>query len=245
MRDLGTVLILVWWALPPAAAVAQPAAAQSVRGAVDSERKTGTYLKGGLAHWQGDISSQSLFTNWNVDQLGVAYDLTSANVELEAYFGDTFLQLSGFSIGYRKDVLRIADSGHMVYGEVFRDFDLKALALKIGGGGEWGMPSLNFDRTEFEFLPDGTTRYRHTHPNRNADVPFVGTTTDGAIYPFAEVSVVQRPWLVLFEAGMRINFVGFNFDDYEVRPNDEVSRAFTRKTTLVPYLFFNFGLRLF
>ena len=116
MRDLGTVLILVWWALPPAAAVAQPAAAQSVRGAVDSERKTGTYLKGGLAHWQGDISSQSLFTNWNVDQLGVAYDLTSANVELEAYFGDTFLQLSGFSIGYRKDVLRIADSGHLVYG---------------------------------------------------------------------------------------------------------------------------------
>ena len=175
----------------------------------------------------------------------MAYDLTSANVQIESYFGDTFLQLSGFSIGYRKDALRFADSGHMFNGSLFRDFNLKAVALKAGGGVEWGMPSLNFDQTEFEFLTDGTVRYRHTYPDRNADVPFVGTTTDGAVYPFAELSLVYRPWIVLVEAGLRVNFIGFNFDDYEVGTTDDVRRSFVRRTITVPYLFVNLGVRMF
>jgi hypothetical protein len=208
-------------------------------------RKAGTYINTGLAHWQGNIFSEGALTQWNVNLFEAGYNLTSLNVEIESYFGDTFLQLSGFSFGYRKDVIRRADSGHMFSVTLFRDVDFNVFGLKAGGGLEWGMPSLNFDRTEFDVAQDGTVRYRHTHPDRNADVPLIGTATDGALYPFVELSVVQRPWIFLTEAGVRINVIGFNFDDYEVSTADVVTHAFRRERVLVPYLFVNMGFRLF
>ena len=241
MRRLrNTLVLLACFAMPATLEGQEPAQVDAGGG-----RKSGTYLKVGLAHWQGDIFSRSSFTQWDVDLFGTDYDLTSMNLEVETYFGDTLLQLSGFSIGYRKDNLRRAESGHMISGTLFRDFKLKAFALKGGGGIEWGIPSLNFDQTEFAFAGDGTVRYRSTYVHRNAAVPFVGTTTDGVVYPFVELSVVQRPWGLLFETGMRIGFIRFNLDDYEVSPADQVTYAFSRKKVLVPYIFANLGLRLF
>lgn len=241
MRRLrNTLVLLACFAMPATLEGQKPAQADAGGG-----RKSGTYLNVGLAHWQGDIFSRSSFTQWDVDLFGTDYDLTSMNLEVETYFGDTLLQLSGFSIGYRKDNLRRAKSGHMISGTLFRDFKLKAFALKGGGGIEWGMPLLNFDQTEFAFAGDGTVRYRSTYVHRNAAVPFVGTTTDGVVYPFVELSVVQRPWGLLFETGMRIGFIRFNLDDYEVSPTDQVTYAFSRKKVLVPYIFANLGLRLF
>lgn len=225
--------------LPTGALAQTTAATESPAG-----RKSGTYVKLGLAHWQGDISSKSRFTHWNADLFGAQYDLSSLNVEVETYFGGAFI-VSGLSIGYRKDAVRSSDSGHMLSGLLFRDFDLKVLALKAGGGVEWGVPSMNFDRTEFDFADDGTVRYRHTYPGRNAYVPFVGTKSDGAVYPFFEVSAVQRPGALLFEFGMRVNLIRFHFDDYEVRPGDQVTRAFEERRVMVPYLFANVGVRLF
>jgi hypothetical protein len=236
----GGVLALAACLLLPASALSQPTSA----GDEPPGRKSGTYVKMGLAHWQGDVFNESSLTQWNVDLFGADYNLTSLNVEVETYFRGAFL-VSGFSIGYRKDALRYTDSGHMVSGTVFRDLDLKVLALKVGGGVEWGIPSLNFDQTEFDVAADGTVRYRHTYPGRNTHVPFVGTKSDGAVYPFFELSVVQRPGAVLFEAGMRTNLIRFHFDDYEVRTGDQVTRAFAERRVLVPYLFANFGVRLF
>ena len=80
---------------------------------------------------------------------------------------------------------------------------------------------------------------------RNVDVPFIGTTTDGALYPFIELSAIQRPGPFLIEAGLRINRIGFHFDDYEVSRADEVTVVFDRKRVLVPYLFLNIGIRMF
>jgi hypothetical protein len=127
---------------------------------------------------------------------------------------------------------------------LFHEFNLGFAGLKAGGGAEWGMPSLNFDRTEFDTSEPGVLRYRHTHPNRNVDVPFVGTTEDGAVYPFFEASLVQRPWFLLFEAGVRVNLIEFNFDDYEVR-NDDVTHDFRRTREMAPILFVNVGVKLF
>jgi hypothetical protein len=223
----------------PASALAQQAAGERAGG-----RKPGTYLKLGLAHWQGNIFSEGALTQWTVDLFGASYDLTSVNVEVETYFRRPRL-LSGFSLGYRKDAVQYIDSGHMLSATLFRDVDFKVAALKAGGGVEWGLPSLNFDQTEFDFRSDGTVRYRHTHPGRNAYIPFVGTRSDGALYPFAELSVVQRPAGLLVEAGMRVSFIRFHFDDYEVSPADEVTHAFADRRVRVPYLFLNVGLRLF
>jgi hypothetical protein len=241
MRHLGRLLLLVsCCSLPANLAAQEPPQAEP-----DGGRKSGTYLKTGLAYWQGDIFRKGSLTQWDVDLFGTDYNLTSVSVEVESYFGGTPLQLSGFAIGYRKDTIRRIDSGHMFSGKLFRDFDLKVFALKAGGGIEWGVPSLNFDQTEFDFLADGTVRYRRTYPNRNIDVPYVGTTKDGAMYPFVELSLVQRPWVFLIETGMRIGIVKFNFDDYEVSPSGQVTQAFGDKNVLVPLLFANIGLRMF
>jgi hypothetical protein len=233
---VATLTIALACALPPARALAQDRPAERGRG--------GTYLKVGLAHWQGDIFNESPLTQWNVDLFGTAYNLTSLNVEIESRF-KRGLVISGFSLGYRKDSIRHVDSGHMVSLGLFRDVDLKVLALKGGGGIEWGSPALTFDQTEFEQAHDGTVRYRHVYPRRNAYVPFVGTRSDGAVYPFVSVSAVQRPGGLLLEAGMRVNIIRFHFDDYEVGLDDRILHAFSDRRVLVPYLFANLGIRLF
>jgi hypothetical protein len=241
-RILPSLVVAVWCLLSPAAITfaQSPRHQEPERG-----RNAGTYFTTGLAHWQGDIFKRGSLTQWNVNLFDAGYNLTSISIRIDSYARDTFLLLSGFSLGYRKDVIRRVDSGHMFNLTLFRDVNLKVFAVKAGGGMEWGMPSLNFDRTEFDFVPDGTVRYRHTYPDRNVDVPFVGTTTDGALYPFGELSVVQRPGPFLAEAGIRINMIEFNFDDYEVTASDNVTRVFGKRKVPVPYLFVNFGLRLF
>jgi hypothetical protein len=236
-----TVVALTCWLALPASALAQSEQRQASPGG----RKAGTYLKLGLAHWQGDIFNERSLTQWSVDMFGADYNLTSLNVEVEGYFPRAFV-VSGLALGYRKDALRSADTGHMFSGMLFGDVNLKAFALKAGGGVEWGVPSMNFDTTEFDYSLDGTVRYRHTYPARNARVPVEGIVQSSAtMYPFFGVSAVQRPGPVLFEIGMRVNLMQFHFDDYEVRRGDQVTRAFDEQRVMVPYLFANLGVRLF
>ena len=205
----------------------------------------GTYLKLGLAHWQRNIFGSRSLTRWRGNLFGSDFDLTSAALEIETYFDRPHLQLSGWSLGYRKDALRYSDSGHMVHAGLFRSFNLAVFELRTSGGVEWGVPSLNFDTTVFDDRDDGIVRYNHVFPVKNADIPFIGTKRDGAVYPFIELSVVQRPGRFLLEGGMRINIVGFRFDDFEVDAADEITYAFTEKRVLMPYLFVNLGLKLF
>jgi hypothetical protein len=166
------------------------------------------------------------------------------SLELDSYLPWPSFPISGFAITYRKDTISSREAGHLLSGTVFHDFDLKVLAIKVGGGVEWGIPSLNFDQTEFDFAADGTVRYRHTYPGRNSTSP-VGSRSNGALYPFVALSLVHRPGPLLFEFGMRVNFIRFHFDDYEVRPGDQVLRAFDERQVRVPYLFANIGLRVF
>jgi len=236
---LTSVFALGCWLALPAGVLAQ----HEQRQAPSSGRKSGSYLKLGLAHWQGDIFNERSLTEWSVDLFGADYNLTSVNIDVETYFPRAFV-VSGFSLGYRKDALRSADTGHMLSGMLFRDLNLKAFALKAGGGIEWGIPSMNFDTTEFDYSVDGTVRYRHTYPDRNARVP-VGVKMSGTMYPFFGLSAVQRPGPLLFEFGMRVNLMQFHFDDYEVHPGDQVTRVFDEHRVMVPYLFANIGLRLF
>ncbi len=235
---LTGALVLACWLWLPAGVLAQDVQPQD-----SSSRKSGTYVKLGLAHWQGDIFSESALTQWNVDLFGADYNLTSLNLEFETYFRGALL-VSGFSVGYRKDALNSDNAGHMLSGMLFRDFNLKVLALKAGGGVEWGIPSMNFDQTEFDYAADGTIRYRHTYPGRNAQVPVEGVKSSGTVYPFFGVSAVQRPGPLLVEFGMRVNLMQFHFDDYEVRRDDQVTRVFDERRVMVPYLFANIGLRL-
>jgi hypothetical protein len=237
------LVVIVSCMLSPAAALAQYRPLPVEDPEVASGGKGGAYFKAGLAYWQGDIFSESSLTQWNVDLFGAEYDLTSVSVEIDAYLGSGVI-VPGFSLGYRKDDIRSAEAGHMVSAAVFGGVDLKLLMIKVGGGAEWGVPSMTFDQTEFAYDADGTVRYRHTYPSRNAQVP-VGTRSSGALYPFAVVSAVARPGPFLFEAGMRVNLIEFRFDDYEIRPGDQVTHASAERRVKMPFLFANVGFRLF
>ena len=206
----------------------------------------GTYIKVGLSHWQGDIFSGRSLTQWNGDPFGADYRLTSIGVEVETYFDRPRLLLfSGWAVGYRKDAIGQMDSGHMVHGSAFRTFDLKIFQVRGGGGMEWGVPSLNFDTTEFDYRADGALRYNHTYPVKNVDVPGVGTRKDGVLYPFLEGSLVQRFGPLLVEGGMRLSFVRFQFDTYEVGADDRLVHGFSSRRVLMPMLFLDVGLRAF
>lgn len=233
-------LLLAQEPLPPYVVNQPPRPVDRPQGGTD-----GAYLKVGLGHWQGNIFSDQSLTQWDGNLFGSDYNLTSAKVQVEYYFDRTRLLLSGWSVGYRKDALRHMDSGHLFHAGVFRTVGFRAAALKVGGGVEWGVPSLNFDTTQFDYRDDGAIRYNHIYPSKNTDIPLIGTTKDGATYPFAEISVVQRPGRFLLEGGMRVNIVGFRFDDYEVAPNDQITYGFSSRKVLMPYLFVNVGLRLF
>jgi hypothetical protein len=233
-------LALVCCVLVPATLSAQTEPTKDSRGG----RKSGTYIKAGLAYWQGDIFSESSLTRWSGDLFGADYALTSVSLEADTYLPWASFPISGFAIAYRKDAIPSFETGHMLSGTVFHDFDLNVLAVKVGGGAEWGIPSLNFDQEELDVAPDGTVRYRHTYLHRNSTVP-IGSRPNGALYPFLALSLVHRPGPLLLEFGMRVNFIRFHFDDYEVRPGDEVMRTFDETQVRVPYLFANIGLRLF
>jgi hypothetical protein len=222
--------------LLPAGLAAQPRSDEAEGG-----RHSATYIKGGVAHWQGDLENPGSLAGWNVDLFFADYSISSAAVAIEHYFGDA----AGFSVSYRKDGLEYMDAGHMFSASLFGTADMRIVALKFGGGLEWGIPSLKFDVTKLEDNPDGGVRYRHTHPERNTDVPFVGTDTDGVLYPFLELSALERGSAFLIEAGMRFNIMGFHFDDYEVNARDEVRHDFVRKRVLVPSFFANVGFRIF
>ena len=237
---VSATLALICCALAPATVPAQTIPAKDSPGG----RKSGSYLALGLAHWQGDIFSEGSLTRWGGDLFGADYALTSVSVEVDTYLRWASFPISGFTIAYRKDALSSFEAGHMLSGTVFHDFDLKALAVKVGGGAEWGIPSLNFDQTAIDVAADGTVRYRHTYPYRNSTVP-VGSRPNGILYPFLGLSLVQRPGPLLVEFGMRVNVIRFHVDDYEVRPGDQVMRAFDERQVRVPYLFANVGLRLF
>jgi hypothetical protein len=238
---LGLVVFLLLWL--PAGVAAQDASPYQLTDTSGGDG--GTYLKVGLAHWQGDIFSERSLTQWNGDPFGVDYRLTSIRVGIENYFDRRHLLLSGWAIGYRKDSIGQMDSGHMLNGGVFGSLDVKAFAVRLGGGLEWGVPSLNFDTSEFDYRTDGALRYSHTYPVKNVDVPGVGTTRDGALYPFLEGSIVERLGPLLLEGGMRVNFVRFQFDTYEVDSNDQITYGLSSRRVLMPMLFLDVGFRVF
>jgi hypothetical protein len=241
-RVVGLVAVVACL-MAPAAALAQyrPMPAKDSEPDPGSGGKRGAYIKVGLSYWQGDIFSESSLTQWNVDLFGAEYALTSVNVEIDAYLGKGLI-VPGFTLGYRKDDIRTRHAGHMLSAALFAGIDLKLLMIKAGGGAEWGVPAMTFDQTEFAYDADGTVRYRHTYPSRNAQVP-VGVRSSGALYPFVVVSAVARPGPFLFEVGMRVNQIEFRFDDFEVRPGDQVTRAFAQRRVRMPLLFANVGIK--
>lgn len=205
------------------------------------KNRGGIYLKFGLAHWQGDIFSQDL-TRWQGNIFGSDYNLTSLNTEFEFYFAKNHI-LSGWSIGYRKDDMEYTDAGHMFSGKTFRNFDLRLFEIKTSGGMEWGIPSLNFDKTVFGDGKDGSVKYRHTYPKKNSNIPGIGTTKDGVFYPFGELSILERRSIILIEGGMRINIIKFGVDNYQII-NDQIKHDFGNRLMMAPYLFLNIGIKI-
>lgn len=189
-----------------------------------------TYIKAGFNHWKGKV--------WNF-----GYNFNGVNVDIETYFNTTHLQLSGWSIGYRKDDLRYSDSGHVLNFKVFRTFDLKVVDAKISGGGEWGMPAFLLDMTRFENNRGDLIRYRHVYPVRNSNVPYIGTMHDGVSYPFGDASLLKRKSIFLIEGGVRGSWIRYGNDGYSIK-NDIPTYYFYEKRVPLITLFVNIGLKI-
>lgn len=198
---------------------------------VESKNIPATYLKFGLTHWQGDT-------------YGFVYNLNGLNVEIEHYFSSNHLFLSGWSIGYRKDGVQMVETGQMLNLKVFRNFDLKWLEVKTGGGADWGSPSLMFDKTKFDQLTTTVINYAHVYPIRNSNIIFIGTSTDGILYPFLDLTVAKRMGPFIVEAGSRANIIRFGKDNYHI-VNNFIELDSHNEKKIIQTVFVNFGLKLF
>lgn len=224
------ILILALLLILPSGVFAQQVEENKSEEKPEPKHNHDTYVKMGFNHWEGKV--------WDFN-----YNLNGVNFDIETYFNTTHLQLSGWSIGYRKDDLRYSDSGHLLNFKVFRTFDLKVVDAKIGGGGEWGMSAFVLDQTRFENTGDDSIRYRHVYPVRNSDAPYIGTMHDGVLYPIGEVSLLKRKSIFLIEGGIRESFMRFGNDGYTVR-NDISTYSFQRKRLPLMTVFVNVGIKI-
>ena len=103
LRRLAACVSTLVLVLPASLAAQQPEPGES-----PAQSRGGTYVKLGLAHWQRNIFGGQSLTRWRGNLFGSDFDLTSAALEIETYFDRTHLQLSGWSLGYRKDALALA-----------------------------------------------------------------------------------------------------------------------------------------
>ncbi len=192
--------------------------------------KHDSYLKFGLDHWQGNISSFN-------------YKFTGVDLEVETYFNRNIIQLSGWSVGYRKEQIRRLETGQLFDGKVFRAFDLKGVDLKTAGGVEWGLPPLTLDKTRFADTQGDDLSYQHIYPVRNSNIPHLGDSVDGVLHPFAELSVVKRKGQFLFELGVRDNIMKMGIDSFDIK-NDQINYSSKVRTRHMPSIFVNIGLKM-
>lgn len=186
-----------------------------------------TYIEAGISHSQGEV-------------LGSDYLVNDLSIEIETYFNSLHWQLSGWGIGYRKDDLRYSDFGHMLYFKLFREVRFPFVSAKTSAGVEWGMPTINFDRTKFVYNNGLLESYSQVSLVRNSNVPFTGSDRDAAMYPIMEVSAVKRNKYFVVEAGARWNVMEFKKGEY-VLVGDRVESKLSKEWKAIPYLFMNIG----
>ncbi len=191
---------------------------------------SGTYIKLGFVHSEGSIE-------W------AEYVINGLSVEVETYFKSNRLGLSGWSIGYRKDNLEHSESGHLLNVDTFRTKSIRVADIKFGGGIEWGMPSDGFSHTRFNIQTDSDLSYDHVFLNKNSNIPGNGLKNDGALYPFAKISLVRRSKAFILEAGTRVNIMKFGIDEYNVS-NDKLTVTSRDRRMAVPTVFVSVGFGL-
>lgn len=196
--------------------------------AQEKKAASNMYVKLGLVHSQGKIE-------W------ADYVLNSLSIEVETYFKNNHLGLSGWSLGYRKEDFQHSEFGHLLSADAFRTKSIRVADIKFGGGVEWGMPSNGFSRTKFNSLTDSDISYSHVFLNRNSNIPGIGTKHDGVLYPHMKFSLVKRSKRFILEAGMGVNIMKFGFDEYNVS-NDKLTVVVRDRRMAIPSVFLGIGL---
>lgn len=191
-----------------------------------------TYFKVGLVHTESEMEGFNIVVN-------------GLSVDVETYFNNNHIGLSGWFVGYRKDDIRFSDFGHVLNAGVFRTVRTPVADLKIGGGAEWGIISLNYSKTRFSYDDGGMlVSYEHLFPHRNTDIPALGPSHDSSLYPFLEAGLLKRWEWFLVEVGVRGSIQKFGFDRYRLN-GDNVEFVSSDKTRIVPAVFVKLGVAAF
>lgn len=195
--------------------------------AQEKKESSDSYIKFGVVHSQGKVE-------W------ADYLINGISLEVETYFQNNHLGLSGWSIGYRKDDLRYSEFGHILNVDTFRTQSIKMADIKFGGGVEWGMPADGFSRTKFNSRTDSELSYSHVFLITDSNVPRTGTKNDGVLYPFMKLSLVKRNKWFILEGGARISLMKFGLDEYSVS-SDRLRVVSRDRRMAIPSVFVSIG----
>lgn len=191
------------------------------------EKQGSAYLKTSFVKTEGRVED-------------VPYGVNSLAIEIESYFSQDKVFLSGWSVAYRKEDIRFIHAGHYFSLKTFHNFDVRLLEIKLSIGEEWGYPSLASEKTVPGADPGQLESYRHIFLIRNSKVPFFGTEHDGVLYPFLTLSFTRKIGIFMFEGGARMDFGKFGLDAYD--PNGQFS--LNEKWVASPSVFVGFGLKI-
>ena len=187
-----------------------------------------TYLKVGLGCVETTIEG------FGINVKGMTFDI-------ETHFNKNHMGLSGWFVGYRKDDLTDSDSGHLLNFGAFRKIDMPAVALKMSGGAEWGIPTVDFSGTRFNYENGNPVSYEHLFLKHNSGIPGIGTSKDAVFYPFIELSLLKKWRWLLAEGGIRGNIQKFGFDKYHLGSDDLIFVSRDR-IRLLPTFFVKAGI---
>lgn len=167
------------------------------------------------------------------------YELESAGFIVQIHFKDKHHGfMSGYSFNYKKSPFENVDLGHFVGFNLFTRFDGPTGYIRFGPGIEYGLPDTSFDKTRYNRDKKGKiASIEHLSVKRNFVSP-AEFRKRGTLYPFVEGTIGQKGKYLIFEFGVRIDFLHFKYEF-----DNLVSQTYGTESRWVPVprFFVSFG----
>ena len=134
-----------------------------------------------------------------------SFDLVS--VKIENQFKNPWIP--GFAFGVRKESKDIFSGTYFTL-ELFHAFDRKHFSIIASGGAIYGLPGLQFDRSDFSYENNGVVAYRNVSMTRNAATPGMEVERAGILQPIFEVKARKYLGHLFFEGHGGVRLANFN-----------------------------------
>lgn len=117
--------------------------------------------------------------------------------------------IPGFAFGFRKESKDIFSGTYFTL-EFFHAFDTKHVSIIASGGAIYGLPGMQFDRTDFSYENNQVVNYRNVSMMRNAATPGMEVERAGVLQPIFEVKARKYMGHLFFESHGGVRLANFN-----------------------------------